>query len=159
LQHEAAGDKKNQGDGDLDDNQRAAQAGMTGARPAAGFVFQNVVDGGARSGNCRNQTEQQRGDQCYEAEKREHWKADAGGAQVGHGEKLRFGNRGEQEGDSPFRGYESDRGSDKGKHQAFGQKLAGEIGSRGAESGTNGEFLAPSNRTGKEQIGNVGAGD
>ena len=132
---------------------------MAGAGAAARFVLKDIVDGRARRGDCGNETEEQRGEQRNEAEEGQHRETDARGAEIGHGEKLRFGNGGEQQSDAPLRGDEADGGTDEREHQAFGEELRSEIDSRGAHGRAHGEFLAASDRAREEQIGDVGAGD
>ena len=150
---------KNEGDRDFDDHERGAKASMAGAGAAARFVFQNVVDRRASRRDCRNETEEQRGEQRDEAKESKHREADARGAEIRHGEELRFRNRGEQKADTPLCRDEADGGAYEREHQAFRQELSGEIGSRGTESGAHGKFLAARDRTREEKIGDVGARD
>jgi len=159
FEHQPTADEKDQRDGDFGDDEQLAEAILGGTGAAAGFVFQDVVDGDFGNGEAGSETEENRGGQRDRGEEGEYRKIESSAGEIGHGLQLGLGDGGEEQLNTPVGGEESDGGAGEREQQALNEHLQYEIGAAGAQSGPYGEFLAAGDGAGDEEIGDVCASD
>ncbi len=156
AQQEAGGGKKDEGDGDLGDDEAGAEARVSGAGGAgASAFFEGVVEAGAHGGEGGGDSADDAGDD-----------AEGEGEDSDLPVERDVGDEGEVFGEAADADFEGDGGEDESddaagdaEDEAFEKRLAEEGGAAGAEGEADGHFAAAADGADEEKSGEVGAGD
>ena len=156
AKEEASADEEDAGERDLGDDQGVAR-GHRGTPRAAlvGGVVQRLAPVPAREAESGQQAAGDAGESRQSDGEGERRRIDPGILQQGHPEGLEAG----QGAGCPHGERHADHGAGTRKEQALGQGLSHEVAAAGAKSDPDRELLAPHVQAGKQQVGEVHAGD